>query len=84
MSREGRGIRGDTSPNSLQGNEIELELDNTNVPINGNVYIYFEVDPFDEIKQDGNRSNNQGSLVLFIGALPEVEISFLFRSYDAA
>ena len=60
---------------SLQESRIEL---NWTIPMSqstGNVYIYFEVDPFDEIEQDGNRSNNQGSLVLFIGALPEVEIS---------
>ena len=36
----------------------------------GNVYLYFEVDPQEEISEDGNRTNNQGSFVLFIGGLP--------------
>ena len=30
----------------------------------GNVYLYFEVDPQEEISEDGNRTNNQGSFVL--------------------
>ena len=36
----------------------------------GNVYLYFEVDPQREIPEDGNRTNNQGSFVLYIGGLP--------------
>ena len=36
----------------------------------GNVYLYFEVDPQEEIPEDGNRTNNQGSFVLYIGGLP--------------
>ena len=36
----------------------------------GNVYLYFEVDPQEEISEDGNRTNNQGSFVLYIGGMP--------------
>ena len=36
----------------------------------GNVYLYFEVDPQEEISEDGNRTNNQGSFVMYIGGLP--------------
>ena len=63
--------------NSLEESRIEL---NWTIPVSqslGNVYIYFEVDPFEEIEQDGNRTNNQGSLVLFVGALPVAELSIL-------
>ena len=54
---------------SLQESRVEV---NWTVPENhpfGNVYIYFEVDP-DEISGDGNRSNNEGSFVIFVGSLP--------------
>ena len=36
----------------------------------GNVYLYFEVDPQEEISEDGNRTNNQGSFVLYVGGMP--------------
>ena len=41
----------------------------------GNVYLFFEVDPQGEIPQDGNRSNNQGSFVLYVGGLPIAGLS---------
>ena len=41
----------------------------------GNVYLFFEVDPMEEITQDGNRSNNLGSFVLYVGSLPTADIS---------
>ena len=55
---------------SLQESRIEL---NWTVPESqsfGNVYLYFEVDPDEQISEDGNRSNNHGSFFLYIGALP--------------
>ncbi len=59
---------------SLQESRVEV---NWTVPSSqsfGNTYLYFEVDPQEEISQDGNRSNSHGSFVLFIGAMPEAEI----------
>ena len=41
----------------------------------GNVYLFFEVDPMEEITQEGNRSNNQGSFVLYVGGLPISDLS---------
>jgi len=41
----------------------------------GNVYLFFEVDPLEEITQDGNRSNNLGSFVLYVGGLPIASLS---------
>ena len=41
----------------------------------GNVYLFFEVDPLEEITQEGNRSNNQGSFVLYVGGLPVSDLS---------
>ncbi len=41
----------------------------------GNVYLFFEVDPLEEITQDGNRSNNLGSFVLYVGGLPIPDLS---------
>ncbi|MFL2975777.1 MAG: CARDB domain-containing protein [Candidatus Thalassarchaeaceae archaeon] len=41
----------------------------------GNVYLFFEVDPLEEIPEDGNRSNNLGSFVLYIGDLPIADLS---------
>ncbi|MGB1461236.1 MAG: CARDB domain-containing protein [Candidatus Thalassarchaeaceae archaeon] len=45
----------------------------------GNVYLFFEVDPQEEISEDGNRTNNQGSFVLYIGGLP---LAFLSHSSE--
>ena len=74
----GDEVSGTVPPlSSLEESRIEL---NWTIPVSqsmGNVYIYFEVDPFEEIEQDGNRSNNQGSLLLFVGAIPEAELSIL-------
>jgi len=41
----------------------------------GNAYLFFEVDPLGNITQDGNRSNNVGSLILYVGGLPIVDLS---------
>jgi len=41
----------------------------------GNVYLFFEVDPLEEITQDGNRSNNVGSFVIYVGSLPIADLS---------
>ena len=60
---------------SLQESRVEL---NWTVPTSqsyGNVYLNFEVDPQEMITQDGNRTNNQGSFVLFVGALPIATVS---------
>jgi len=41
----------------------------------GDAYLFFEVDPLEDITQDGNRSNNLGSLVLYVGGLPIADLS---------
>ncbi len=70
-SPDGSRVYGNVPPLfSLQESRVEI---NWTVPSSqqfGNVYLYFEVDPMGEITQDGNRTNNQGSLFLFIGATP--------------
>ena len=55
---------------SLQESRIELNWTVPESQTFGNVYLYFEVDPDELIIEDGNRSNNQGSFFLYIGALP--------------
>ena len=55
---------------SLQESRIEINWTVPESQTFGNVYLYFEVDPDEEITEDGNRSNNQGSFFLYIGALP--------------
>ena len=73
---DGTEVSGSVPPlASLQESRVEV---NWTVPSSqsfGNAYLYFEVDPLEEISQDGNRSNNQGSLVLFVGAIPDAELS---------
>tara|TARA_B100001123_G_scaffold233319_1_gene261796 strand:- start:7301 stop:10759 length:3459 start_codon:yes stop_codon:yes gene_type:complete len=74
---DGSEVYGSVPPlSSLQESRVEL---NWTVPPSqsfGNVYLDFEVDPQGEIPQDGNRSNNQGSFVLFVGALPNAALSY--------
>ena len=41
----------------------------------GNAYLFFEVDPQEEITQDGNRTNNMGSFLVYVGALPVAILS---------
>ena len=60
---------------SLQESRVEVNWTVPESQSYGNVYLYFEVDPQEEIAQDGNRSNNQGSFVLYIGGLPIADIS---------
>jgi len=70
-SPDGSKVYGNVPPLlSLEESRVEI---NWTVPSSqqfGNVYLFFEVDPMEEIPQDGNRSNNQGSLFLFVGATP--------------
>ncbi len=74
---DGSQVFGSVPPlSSLQESRVEL---NWTVPSSqsfGNVYLDFEVDPQEEIPQDGNRSNNWGSFVLFVGALPIAALSY--------
>ena len=68
---DGTEVTGTVPPlGSLQESRV---LVNWTVPESqpfGNVYLYFEVDPQEEISEDGNRTNNQGSFVLYIGGMP--------------
>ena len=68
---DGTGVSGTVPPlGSLEESRVFV---NWTVPESqsfGNVYLYFEVDPQEEIPEDGNRTNNQGSFVLYIGGLP--------------
>ena len=78
---DGTEVSGSVPPlASLQESRV---LINWTVPESqpfGNVYLFFEVDPLDEISEDGNRSNNQGSFVLFIGGLPLALLSHTDQS----
>ena len=62
---DGTEVTGTVPPlASLQESRVSV---NWTVPESqsfGNVYLYFEVDPQEEISEDGNRTNNQGSFVL--------------------
>ena len=73
---DGSEVSGIVPPlDSLQESRVSV---NWTVPESqpyGNVYLFFEVDPQEEIPQDGNRSNNQGSFVLYIGGLPIADLS---------
>ena len=73
---DGSEVSGTVPPlGSLQESRV---LVNWTVPESqpyGNVYLFFEVDPLEEISQEGNRSNNQGSFVLYVGGLPISDIS---------
>ena len=68
---DGTEVTGTVPPlASLQESRVSV---NWTVPESqsfGNVYLYFEVDPQEEISEDGNRTNNQGSFVLYIGGMP--------------
>ena len=78
---DGTEVSGTVPPlGSLQESRV---LVNWTVPESqpfGNVYLFFEVDPLEEISEDGNRTNNQGSFVLYIGGLP---LAFLSHSIEA-
>jgi len=73
---DGSEVSGTVPPlGSLQESRV---LVNWTVPESqpfGNVYLFFEVDPLEEITQDGNRSNNLGSFVLYVGGLPISDLS---------
>jgi len=73
---DGSEVSGTVPPlDSLQESRVTV---NWTVPEShpyGNVYLFFEVDPQEEISQDGNRSNNQGSFVLYVGGLPIADLS---------
>jgi len=61
--------------NSLEEARVEL---NWSIPASqefGNISLIFEVDPEQQIAEDGNRSNNLGSFNIYIGALPLVNLS---------
>ena len=46
----------------------------------GDISLTFTVDPNEEIASDGNRSNNEGSFVLFIGRLPIASLAIASES----
>ncbi len=46
----------------------------------GDISLTFTVDPNEEIAADGNRSNNEGSFVLFIGRLPIASLAIASES----
>ena len=77
---DGAEVSGTVPPlGSLQESRVSV---NWTVPESqqfGNVYLFFEVDPQEEISEDGNRTNNQGSFVLYIGGLP---LAFLSHSSE--
>ena len=72
---DGTEVSGTVPPlGSLQESRVFVNWTVPEAQPFGNVYLYFEVDPQEEIPEDGNRTNNQGSFVLYIGGLP---IAFL-------
>jgi len=78
---DGTVVNGYVPPlSSLEEARIEL---NWTVPASqsfGYVYIDFVADPEEEISEDGNRSNNDGVFVLYIGALPMANLLVLEES----
>ena len=65
---------------SLEEARVEI---NWTVPASqsfGYVYIDFIADPEEEINEDGNRSNNNGVFVLYIGALPLANLIVLWET----
>ena len=71
---DGTEVSGTVPPlGSLQESRVFVNWTVPEAQPFGNVYLYFEVDPQEEIPEDGNRTNNQ-LLVLYIGGLP---IAFL-------
>jgi len=72
---DGSTVYGDVPPlNSLEESRVELYWTVPESQSFGNVYFDFEVDPNEEITEDGNRSNNEGSFALYIGALPIADL----------
>ena len=76
LAPDGTSVNGIVPPlSSLQESRVEL---NWSVPPSqpyGNVYFDFSVDPNEEITEDGNRTNNHGSFLLYIGAIPIASLS---------
>ena len=56
--------------NSLEEARVELNWTIPASQVFGNISLIFEVDPSEEISEDGNRSNNFGFFNLYIGSLP--------------
>ncbi|MDP7002466.1 MAG: CARDB domain-containing protein [Candidatus Thalassarchaeaceae archaeon] len=68
---DGTTVMGDVPPlGSLEESRIELNWTVPGSQSFGNVYLDFVVDPSEQITEDGNRTNNVGSFVLYIGTLP--------------
>ncbi|MFL2963184.1 MAG: CARDB domain-containing protein [Candidatus Thalassarchaeaceae archaeon] len=63
------------SLNSLEESRVELNWTVPELQSYGPTYLEFLVDPEENISEDGNRSNNQGSFSLYVGALPMAILS---------
>ncbi len=61
--------------NSLEEARVELNWTITSSQEFGNISLIFEVDPYEQISEDRNRSNNLGIFSLYIGALPLANLS---------
>jgi len=73
---DGSEVSGTVPPlDSLQESRVTIDWTVPGSQPFGNVYLFFEVDPQGEISEDGNRSNNQGSFVLYVGGLPIADLS---------
>ncbi len=73
---DGSEVSGTVPPlGSLQESRVLVDWTIPESQSFGNVYLFFEVDPLEEITQDGNRSNNLGSFVLYVGGLPISDLS---------
>lgn len=66
------------------GSLQEMRVDVTwEVPANhpsGDISLTFTADPYEQITDDGNRSNNEGSFGLFIGRLPTASLAITSES----
>ena len=63
---------------SLTPMESLAVLANWTVPVNqaiGNISLTFEVDPHEDITEDGNRSNNIAAITIFVGRVPLANVT---------
>ena len=76
LAPDGTSVNGIVPPlSSLQESRVELNWTVPSSQAYGNVYFDFSVDPNEEISEDGNRTNNHGSFLLYIGAIPIASLS---------
>ena len=65
---------------SLQEMRVDVAWEVPSNQPSGDISLTFTADPYEQIADDGNRSNNEGTFGLFIGRLPTASLAITTES----